>query len=815
MRCTAAAYGVVPNDLGFTEDVNRCHSADTEYLSEFGWRKWDEWVPGEKIATVNPTTQALEYHIPTTLHTSHFDGELINFKSKNVDVAVTPNHKMWIRTRSNEVAHNQNVKMQGVKEARLARKLSALKMSQQLGISRTTIRLVEDGGKVRPTTAEKIATLLPEVTWYWDEPDWPTWKKVEAQEIARDGVYSPVWFADSVVWENSSNDDSNSVFILPEVQSQSHKKPARAIDMDTWIEFLGYVISEGCVYRSKDISTQRNRYIVTLSQSEKVNFAKVKKIQECLDLLPFNFNSYLGKDGGRTWQVSDKALWTWLSENIGHLSGDKKLPDMWKEFDKRQLHILLDALMLGDGTIDKRVNNSNFTYFTKSTALANDVQEVALRLGYRAQIGRGTGVYRISMDTTSSLGCRIQSRNITKMPYSGTVWCFDVPPNRLFITRRNGKIGIHGNSTGEIQVDVQFRVGTLPIVRFVESVLNTFTQYHLGLQARIQFDTGQGTQHRLERAQADDIYIKNGTLSNDEVRMKLGRRISKKNPVPRIFDNTRSGPIPLSSIIAVSQDIDATTYGPTNDALKPNFIPIPPPGVLPPKASPDDKRAGAISSNLYSQTLGGKGNSKAKGSLASSTAPTDSTLPSSPSTPSTSSISSLTQKDATAGITTATGATGVDLMSMNKTPNKPKSQTNNNFPKDYSEDEESPEPPESTKKSEVKMVSSDDPLSPYVEDLSKKLHQWRMNSINRVKKNLTPRKFDDIPKVVSDAIWVNLSKASTPDQVWECFSGDVFGDVFMEKNTEEEIPDPIVAGIALVAQDTNKVVMVQRGNKHD
>lgn len=387
-----------------------------------------------------------------------------------------------------------------------------------------------------------------------------------------------------------------------------------------------------------------------------------------------------------------------------------------------------------------------------------------------------------------------------------TAAAYGVVPNDLGFTEDVNR------STGEIQVDVQFRVGTLPIVRFVESILNTFTQYHLGLQARIQFDTGQGTQHRLERAQADDIYIKNGTLSNDEVRMKLGRRISKKNPVPRIFDNTRSGPIPLSSIIAVSQDIDATTYGPTNDALKPNFIPIPPPGVLPPKASPDDKRAGAISSNLYSQTLGGKGNSKAKGSSTTPTTPTDSTLPSSPSTPSTPSTPSLTQKDATAGITTVTGATGVDLMTMNKTPNKPKSQTNNNFPKDYSEDEDPAEP---TKKSEVKMVSSDDPLSPYVEDLSKKLHQWRMNSINRVKKNLTPRKFDDIPKVVSDAIWVNLSKASTPDQVWECFSGDVFGDVFMEKNTEEEIPDPIVAGIALVAQDTNKVVMVQRGNKHD
>ncbi len=402
-----------------------------------------------------------------------------------------------------------------------------------------------------------------------------------------------------------------------------------------------------------------------------------------------------------------------------------------------------------------------------------------------------------------------------------TAAAYGVVPNDLGFTEDVNR------STGEIQVDVQFRVGTLPIVRFVESVLNTFTQYHLGLQARIQFDTGQGTQHRLERAQADDIYIKNGTLSNDEVRIKLGRRISKKNPVPRIFDNTRSGPIPLSSIIAVSEDVDPTTYGPMNNTLQPNFVPVPPPGVLPPKSSPDDKRAGAVGSDLYGQTLGRKG-SKAAVSRAlapkPAAAPTSPTSSSSSPTSSSSLLSSSTpaQKEMTGGITSATGADGVDLMSMDKTPNKPKSPTNNNFPKDYSGDDgddSKDKDDDDAVKSKVNMTPGDDPLSPYIDDLYKKLYQWRANSIKRVKKNLSPRKFDDMPEIISNAIWSDLSKASTPDEVWHCFSGDILGEVFMEKNASDDDDDipavPTVAGIALIAQDTNKVVMVQRGNKHD
>ena len=40
------------------------------------------------------------------------------------------------------------------------------------------------------------------------------------------------------------------------------------------------------------------------------------------------------------------------------------------------------------------------------------------------------------------------------VPYDGMVYCFDVPPNHLFVTRRNGCITIQGNSTASVSLEV-------------------------------------------------------------------------------------------------------------------------------------------------------------------------------------------------------------------------------------------------------------------------------------------------------------------------------------------------------------------------
>ena len=137
-------------------------------------------------------------------------------------------------------------------------------------------------------------------------------------------------------------------------------------------------------------------------------------------------------------------------------------------------------------------------------------------------------------------------------------------------------------STGDSQADVQFRVGTLPLVRFVEAVLDDFLQTDLGLPVVGAFDTGQETEDRLATAQADGVYIDHGVVSSDEVReMRFGLPVDNDRPIGRYVFGQRTGPIPAAAVEAVSGPIDPETYGPAAEAPLPTEPFAPVSGVAP------------------------------------------------------------------------------------------------------------------------------------------------------------------------------------------------------------------------------------------
>lgn len=121
-------------------------------------------------------------------------------------------------------------------------------------------------------------------------------------------------------------------------------------------------------------------------------------------------------------------------------------------------------------------------------------------------------------------------------------------------------------ANGETQTDVQFRVNTLPWVRFVEGTLTRYLQHGLRLPVQIKLNTGRDKEDRLADAQAWKIYIESGMASPDEGRSEiLGLPIDANRSTPRFFNNNRLGPIPLPSIEAVAGKTDPETYGPAAD----------------------------------------------------------------------------------------------------------------------------------------------------------------------------------------------------------------------------------------------------------
>lgn len=71
-----------------------CYDEKTEVLTENGWKKFSEVNYSDKICTLNPKTDRIEYQAPKRIFTYIYKGKMYKLKTKRVDLLVTPNHKL-------------------------------------------------------------------------------------------------------------------------------------------------------------------------------------------------------------------------------------------------------------------------------------------------------------------------------------------------------------------------------------------------------------------------------------------------------------------------------------------------------------------------------------------------------------------------------------------------------------------------------------------------------------------------------------------------------------------------------------------------
>lgn len=74
-----------------------CHDDRTEVLTETGWKPWPNYTGVEALATVNPSSGAMEFQYPTALHRYDYAGPLFGSDNRSLDFALTPNHRMFVR----------------------------------------------------------------------------------------------------------------------------------------------------------------------------------------------------------------------------------------------------------------------------------------------------------------------------------------------------------------------------------------------------------------------------------------------------------------------------------------------------------------------------------------------------------------------------------------------------------------------------------------------------------------------------------------------------------------------------------------------
>lgn len=226
------------------------------------------------------------------------------------------------------------------------------------------------------------------------------------------------------------------------------REPERTIDAGDWCEFLGWFVAEGHIIRSK------NSGRVFISQNPGL---RQDRIRALIGRMGFEFSLA----NRRQITIASRQLIDALQDCAGPGEGRgcyrKRVPAFVRAATPSLIERFLDAAILGDGWQQRGFR----TYATVSRKLADDVQELFLKIGKSGNLRVRTAQpillrghcstntvdqYHVS-ETSKAYACLRTFDNtpvFRRIPFEGDVYCVSVP-NTTLIARRNGLPCIVGN----------------------------------------------------------------------------------------------------------------------------------------------------------------------------------------------------------------------------------------------------------------------------------------------------------------------------------------------------------------------------------
>lgn len=481
-----------------------CYDEQTQTLTNNGFKYWYEVTENDKIATFNPENGNIEYHKPNDdlmKFVSHYTGKMVHFRSKHMDIMVSPQHDMWVCTNG---------------------------------------RIM---GKMK-------------------------WKKMKAIDLYNSNIKNFYFMEQTNGYINNNND--NETFTIPYVESRYTNGNNDILSFNTkaFVEFLGYFISEGSLNPSK-----AGKYCISITQKKK---DVLDKILSCIDKLNLQYNQRPDKrDGTVEITIYHKSLWMYLKDNFGLYDKDRHISREIINLSNQSLEILLNALINGDGTRDKRKGRTSMSYYSSSEELLDNVQEICVKLGYKVKIlyasNLGTNskslVHRVMISNSRQKYRYCNNTMISLEDYDGIMYCYNVP-NHLFITRRNGLIAIQGNtanrSTGDnMTSEMADRIRA--IQRVIETFFNEFIIKELLMEGgydpvlnpdqKVEFKFNDNDVDVEIKKQVHAIYkYEHSAITEDEMREEIGM-----DPIPDADREKMFVELVTRETLRVQAELDAQT----------------------------------------------------------------------------------------------------------------------------------------------------------------------------------------------------------------------------------------------------------------
>jgi very-short-patch-repair endonuclease len=268
-----------------------------------------------------------------------------------------------------------------------------------------------------------------------------------------DNIIVNTQFKNTLDWEG---------YVPDELPYKSECK-LKDLSLDDYLKFLGFYISGGSI----KVDNEKSNAVQICQCANNECFADIDSIMEklCKVQKTLSKREKYGWKDCMYWLINDVHMARQMQEKYGHKAPNKTIPRWVLNLPKRELSILLTALMNGDGNVRFSENREIiFKYTTTSKQLSDEVLEIVTKLGYSAQTSfepKTKDSYHDKYlvywsDLKSKIGYSvIRSSHIKREKYYGKVWCFTVS-NGYFVTRRNGKVGIHGNSGRVLTLSNEF-----------------------------------------------------------------------------------------------------------------------------------------------------------------------------------------------------------------------------------------------------------------------------------------------------------------------------------------------------------------------
>ena len=217
---------------------------------------------------------------------------------------------------------------------------------------------------------------------------------------------------------------------------------------DTWIEFLGWFLSEGSAWEKT----------VAISQTK-----PAPKLDSLMRRVPWRAI----RTPGEGWRVHSRQL----SEALRPFGNtyEKRIPRWLTRCSRRQMRVFLDAFAEGDG---HRQSTGAISIGLANRGLRDDLQEIATLCGLVSTANDTTDstgrhdVYTLNISRESRSDTQVKPKSVSRKPYRGTVHCLvvDCPPiadftrggykrppvpGGNFLVRRNGRVHFTGNSEAQ------------------------------------------------------------------------------------------------------------------------------------------------------------------------------------------------------------------------------------------------------------------------------------------------------------------------------------------------------------------------------